>query len=489
MTGTLIFGLIALLAVTGVQSVGEPSDDEFILDDESDENRNSIYKLLTLKAVAHLNADSSDDHHWKLEKLIGGKKQVVSGLKYKLKFAIARSECHKEGDDEKVALNLCSVRDDAPKQICHYEVNIREWERTEEFINRGCHRPHSHNSKRIEHPLRHHQEDDSVTRNAANILKIGRSIKAKDYGAWSLFNGFIDRYSKVYESKREILKRFRIYKHNVRAAKMWQDNEQGTAVYGETEFMDLTPEEFRSVYLPYKWEKPKFVVREPDEEDFELEMGEDVPDSVDWRKEGVVTDVKNQQMCGSCWAFSVTGNIEGQWARKSGKLVSLSEQELLDCDVIDQACNGGLPLNAYKEIIRIGGLEPEKDYPYDAKKETCHIARKEIAVYINDSIQLPKDENKMAIWLFKNGPISIGINAYPLQFYRHGISHPWKIFCSPMMLNHGVLIVGYGKEGDKPFWIIKNSWGSRWGESGYYRLYRGKNVCGVNEMATSAIIH
>jgi cathepsin F len=301
----------------------------------------------------------------------------------------------------------------------------------------------------------------------------------------SRFQKYINEYHKSYiNNAAGYEQHLAIFKDNLKEIKKMQESDKGTATYGVNEFADMSKEEFLSTRaMPLGW--PESDIELP--QATELPLG-DTPATFDWREKDVVTEVKNQGSCGSCWAFSTTGNIEGQWAIHHQKLISLSEQELVDCDKVDKGCEGGLPSNAYQAIMKLGGLETEADYPYRGEDMTCTFNKSKVVVNINGSITISSDENQMAAWLAAYGPISIGINAAAMQFYMGGISDPWSILCNPDHLDHGVLIVGYGEDDGKPFWIIKNSWGPDWGEKGYYRIIRGKGKCGLNKMPTSATV-
>merc|ERR1712003_429509 len=287
------------------------------------------------------------------------------------------------------------------------------------------------------------------------------------------FEVFMQKYERVYETVDEHNVRYWTFYKNMAKWELFNKAELGTATYGMNQFADMTEEEFSRYYLSPVVDK-------------DMDVYDSLPEAEDI---GIAdTPVKNQGQCGSCWAFSTTGNIEGRWAIKNGTLLSLSEQELVDCDKVDLGCNGGLPYQAYAEIMRLGGLELEADYPYTGRDGKCKFDKTKVAVDITGREKVSTDEKKIAAYVAANGPVSIGLNAAAMQFYTGGVSHPWSFLCSAEGIDHGVVIVGYGTESGKPYWLIKNSWGESWGEKGYYKLYRGAGCCGCNRMVTSAIV-
>jgi len=153
----------------------------------------------------------------------------------------------------------------------------------------------------------------------------------------------------------------------------------------------------------------------------------------------------------------------------------------------DQGCQGGLPSNAYKDMIQSKlGLELESDYPYEARNGQCHVTASKEKISISDWKKISTDEDQIAAALAQFGPLAIGINAGPMQFYSGGVANPRS--CDPKGLDHGVAIVGFGVEAGQKYWKIRNSWGPSWGEKGYYRIVRGSGKCGLNTLVTTAII-
>ncbi|XP_059156414.1 procathepsin L-like [Physella acuta] len=256
---------------------------------------------------------------------------------------------------------------------------------------------------------------------------------------------------------------------------------------GENKYADMTSEEFVRTMNGLRVNRP---LTPGNYESGALRAV--LPDSVDWRKEGYVTDIKDQGQCGSCWAFSTTGSLEGQHFKATKSLVSLSESNLVDCSQKqgNQGCNGGLMDQAFQYVIDNKGIDTEQSYPYKPEDRKCRFKKETIGATdksYKDVTSGSEDALQEAVATI--GPISVAIDAShnSFQLYAGGVYDEKQ--CSSTQLDHGVLAVGYGSENNKDYWIVKNSWGKSWGQEGYILMSRNKkNQCGIATMASYPIV-
>jgi len=308
----------------------------------------------------------------------------------------------------------------------------------------------------------------------------------------AFFEQWMLDHNKTYSSAEEKLKRKAIYHENlIKIAKLSIENPKTR--FGANKFADLTSEEFRHFYLSKTPMIPDSTL--PVAPLYTEEQLKAMPDSWDWRTKGAVTGVKDQGQCGSCWTFSTTGNVEGQWFLAGNTLVGLSEQNLVDCDhdcvdgSCDAGCDGGLMTTAFGYIMKNGGIDTESAYPYLGFDSTCSFTKNNVGAKIKNFTTISSDETQMAMYLYEHGPVAVAVDAQVWQYYVGGVLYAP---CGTS-LDHGVLLVGYGTETDildqnMPYWTVKNSWGADWGDAGYIYIERGDGKCGVNLAASSSIV-
>jgi len=311
---------------------------------------------------------------------------------------------------------------------------------------------------------------------ALNPLAAGQVFKydTTTFEEWEIEHG------KQYESPEKRAAHKKSFLENVEKMREHNSDENNTHLVDLNHYGDLTVEEYASNHQLYTGSSEPFNRRYPAFKG----LITDLPVSVDWRDCGAVTPIKNQGQCGSCYSFAATGAMEGQYFLRHGELKSFSEQQIVDCSDAfhNGGCNGGNPGYAFR-YYQEHGAETEEDYPYHARDTACvYNKNKEVegtktngTIFINRASELDLQDAIANI-----GPITVAIdaNSWSFQFYRSGVYY--NPHCSQWQLDHSVLAIGYGVMDGKEYYLVKNSWGTGWGDKGFILMSRNKgNMCGI----------
>ncbi|KAK6631864.1 hypothetical protein RUM43_013930 [Polyplax serrata] len=302
------------------------------------------------------------------------------------------------------------------------------------------------------------------------------------------------QHNKTYASDTEEKFRMKIFMDNKH--KVMQHNKQfekGEVTYQLklNKYSDMLHHEFIQTLNGFNKNKNKSETRALKGSYYIQPANVDIPDHINWIKLGAVTPVKDQGQCGSCWAFSSTGALEGQHFRKTNVLVSLSEQNLIDCSTKEgnDGCGGGLMDNAFEYVKDNKGIDTERSYPYKGVNERCRYSPANSGATDTGFVDIPSgSEEALKAAVATKGPISVAIDASSFAFhqYHSGVLVDHECKNQTMDLDHGVLVVGYGTDSKTglDYWLVKNSWGLSWGDKGYIKMARNMdNMCGI---ATSA---
>ncbi|XP_019174039.1 PREDICTED: zingipain-2-like isoform X2 [Ipomoea nil] len=291
-------------------------------------------------------------------------------------------------------------------------------------------------------------------------------------------------HGRSYKNETEKSKRFTIFKENVKFIEKFNKVSGRSFKLGTNKFTDLTKEEFRATLLNEEKSTPYPKTSKPTS--FVNESLAEVPESLDWREQGAVTNISVQGKCGA-WAFAVVAAVEGITKIKTGQLISLSEQQLIDCDFNNGGCSGGNRTEAFQFIKDSGGLMAESDYPYEGVEASCNTQTLSNPAATITGYQEVEATESALLAAVTNQPVSVGIDLGQLGLFQHYATGIFDGDCGSGY-RHDMTIIGYGTSDEYgiDYWLVKNSWGISWGESGYMKMARGINAQGVCNLNTRA---